>query len=515
MKLTRLAFIGGLAVLAAGFTSVHDEPLNTFPHRRHAKLFPTGCAGCHAGIPKDSPTDRFPTSEQCAQCHNGRDQKTVSWSAYTQPRTNLEFSHAEHACESGRDSTTVECQSCHRDKSGDDNRMAVTRASPGNCITCHAHKATAHLADEAKCATCHVPLTRAVSLTDSDVARFPKPASHRTADFVATHGARVAAGANCVTCHSRESCARCHPNSGRIATVAGLEADARIARLVKLVAPVYPTPASHRVANWWEAHGAPAKSNPQNCANCHVQSTCRSCHAGSKAPASIAVLAVAETGGPTGATVAKGSIHPANFANTHGTSARSGRLNCAGCHEQKFCARCHDGSSPMRGSIHPANFATTHGASAGSGRLNCAGCHEQKFCSDCHDGNSRRRFHASNYMSRHAADAYAAEKNCTSCHSTESFCRTCHLGNGVATQGAGKVAAHTGQPLWLLQHSQAARQGLEGCTTCHQQRDCLKCHSTLGWSVNPHGRDFDASRYSARNRQMCLTCHVGDPLKQP
>src|SRR5512146_645886 len=224
MKVPRLAMILGLAVLSVGFARLHDQPPGTFPHRRHAKLFPTGCAGCHAGIPTDSPTDRFPTSEQCAQCHNGRDQKTVSWSTYAQPRTNLEFSHAEHARESGHDSTTVECQSCHRDKSGDDNRMAVTRASPGNCITCHAHKATSHLADEARCSTCHVPLPRAVRLTDSDVAKLPKPASHRTADFIETHGERVAAGANCVTCHSRESCARCHPNSERIAKLAVLGA---------------------------------------------------------------------------------------------------------------------------------------------------------------------------------------------------------------------------------------------------------------------------------------------------
>lgn len=211
------------------------------------------------------------------------------------------------------------------------------------------------------------------------------------------------------------------------------------------------------------------------------------------------------------------------------------------CHAQQSCRSCHIGAlaSPVvaqlpdirqegRGSplirsiaagdssrvvrVHPPNFVSSHATTAGSGRLTCQRCHEQRFCSDCHDGSGRYRFHQVNYVSRHAADAYSRDRNCTSCHNTETFCRTCHLGNGIASRGGVRGTAHNGQPMWLLQHGQAARQGLEGCTSCHQQRDCLRCHSATGLHMNPHGPGFRASLMQTRNRQVCLVCHVSDPL---
>ena len=508
----RLSLILGLTVLSAGFARWYSDPAATFPHRRHARLFPTSCAGCHAGIATESKVDRFPSPQSCAQCHNGRDQKPVSWTGHVSRPTNLVFSHADHPRDAGGD-IKVDCQSCHRDQSGDENPMAVSRAVPSTCVSCHAHRAASHLADDSRCSTCHVPLTKAVGLSDSVVAALPKPPSHTRQDFISTHGAKLAATSSCATCHSRESCARCHPNGDRVAGVARLASDSRVAALVKLLAPVYPTPANHRAESWTLGHGSEAKRDAQSCANCHTQSSCRSCHTGSTGSDVIATLAVAEQGRASGVRLTRTAVHRTNFARTHGPTAAGARQTCAGCHVQKFCADCHSGRS-ARVPIHASNFVTTHGPSAGSGRMTCTECHAQKFCTDCHDGSSRRRFHASNYMTRHAADAYGGEKSCNSCHNAETFCRSCHIGNGIAGRGT-RVAAHNGQPLWLLQHAQAARQGLEGCTTCHQQRDCLRCHSDLGRRVNPHGSDFDANRYATRNRVMCFTCHLTDPLKQP
>ena len=74
---------------------------------------------------------------------------------------------------------------------------------------------------------------------------------------------------------------------------------------------------------------------------------------------------------------------------------------------------------------------------------------------------------------------------------------------------------HDAQPVWLLRHAQAARQGLESCTSCHSQKDCLQCHSQLGaFGINPHGPDFDAARVQKRNPLICFACHVSDPLKK-
>jgi hypothetical protein len=118
-----------------------------------------------------------------------------------------------------------------------------------------------------------------------------------------------------------------------------------------------------------------------------------------------------------------------------------------------------------------------------------------------------------NFGMRHAADAYRRETNCASCHNTEVFCRSCHAANGVGGRGNTVEAFHTGQPQWLLQHGGAARQSLTTCASCHRQRDCMQCHSTLGWGVNPHGPGFDAARLWKQAKPMCLRCHLSDPTK--
>ena len=83
-------------------------------------------------------------------------------------------------------------------------------------------------------------------------------------------------------------------------------------------------------------------------------------------------------------------------------------------------------------------------------------------------------------------------------------------GLGNPEVGASLVAPfHDSQALWILSHPQAARQDLESCVTCHQQNDCLRCHSaTSGLRVNPHGPDFDASSMGSRNQAMCALCHL-------
>jgi hypothetical protein len=122
-------------------------------------------------------------------------------------------------------------------------------------------------------------------------------------------------------------------------------------------------------------------------------------------------------------------------------------------------------------------------------------------------------FHAGNFLERHATDVFGAVTECQSCHDTETFCRACHARTGIAASSRMSAAFHTGQPLWVLSHGQAARMGMEACASCHRQNDCLQCHSAAGgWGVNPHGPGFDASRVAARNAATCRWCHLGDPL---
>jgi hypothetical protein len=166
--------------------------------------------------------------------------------------------------------------------------------------------------------------------------------------------------------------------------------------------------------------------------------------------------------------------------------------------------------------VHPAYFAENHGGAAAADQPRCASCHATTFCIDCHDASRTPVFHEANFIARHGVDAYARESDCAACHNTETFCRACHSGVGMRSAGRLDAAFHNAQPLWLLQHGQAARQGLESCTTCHVQTDCMQCHSrTRGWGVSPHGPDFDAEQMAKKNRIVCARCHFGDPLGNP
>jgi hypothetical protein len=118
-------------------------------------------------------------------------------------------------------------------------------------------------------------------------------------------------------------------------------------------------------------------------------------------------------------------------------------------------------------------------------------------------------------MLRHSSTAYGRRLECSNCHDAKAFCQDCHRQAGIATAGGGRLrtALHDAEPLWLLRHGAAARQGLESCTTCHTQRNCLQCHSEIGaFRINPHGPGFDARRAHAKNPVICFACHLADPL---
>jgi hypothetical protein len=371
--------------------------------------------------------------------------------------------------------------------------MQVTRAAPESCQGCHTHRATAHLADDNRCAVCHVPLTAAPAISVERVAALPKPPSHERGDFVSTHEPVTdLASASCAVCHARESCARCHVNAGSEPLIASLGRDERVARLVRGKTPVYPVPADHRSDDFTIAHGEAARANVARCATCHARPSCTTCHIGSLGTSVITRVPLAERGGASGVLLRlvpprrRATLLTATTADTTPAEPRAVR-------------------------VHDADFRLNHQAVAAATPASCAGCHEQRFCTDCHGGEGTRRFHPANFTQRHAADSYGRETQCASCHNTELFCRSCHRQTGLASRGRLDAAFHDAQPQWLLQHGRAARQGLQSCASCHVQRDCLTCHSTLGWGVNPHGPGFAAGRLAQRNAPQCLLCHLQVP----
>jgi hypothetical protein len=226
------------------------------------------------------------------------------------------------------------------------------------------------------------------------------------------------------------------------------------------------------------------------------------------------------------------SHEASSFAVTHGSSSAESPSNCSVCHDRTSCFTCHGGATHLPDAIlgiqlpgetgptgvqlslrdgpsfHEGNFATAHGASASAGQPDCTTCHSETSCMACHEGQRSPSFHPLNFLASHGPEAYGRVSDCGSCHNTEAFCRECHLGMGI--QGGVNAVApyHDNQGLWILSHPQAARQDLESCVSCHQQQDCLRCHSAgAGFRVSPHGPDFEGSSIADRNQGMCRLCH--------
>ncbi|HET8712360.1 MAG TPA: hypothetical protein VFM23_01605 [Gemmatimonadales bacterium] len=203
---------------------------------------------------------------------------------------------------------------------------------------------------------------------------------------------------------------------------------------------------------------------------------------------------------------------------------------CATCHAREFCYQCHAGSSPPRATTwlpadprstaiaaraapasHGANFADRHATEAAASTTRCAGCHVRTDCLDCHRpgaASGPAGYHPDGFLARHPAAAYARETSCSDCHNVGSFCTMCHERAGLTAANVLRAGYHDARRFFLAGHGQAARQGLESCASCHAERDCLTCHSSIGGRrFNPHGPGFNAERMRRKNFEVCTVCH--------
>jgi predicted CXXCH cytochrome family protein len=181
---------------------------------------------------------------------------------------------------------------------------------------------------------------------------------------------------------------------------------------------------------------------------------------------------------------------------------------CGFCHAQVVDFRLTASGAPR--SFHGDSFTLSHAAAASAGQPDCTNCHAENTCTQCHDGLGSPSFHPVNFLASHGPEAFGRVSDCTACHSTEVFCRECHLNVGFDQGGGLSASFHTDQGIGFFGHSLGARQDLESCVSCHQQTDCMRCHSArTGLNVNPHGPGFDASSLISLNKATCDLCHTG------
>ena len=466
-RLGPLWFALGLGVSLAG-QAVAQSPAGGFDHPKHAKLFPR-CETCHVGAAR-ADASIWPEVQSCESCHDGTIAKRVGWAPRTQPvESNLRFDHQVHR----RKADAPTCASCHQPSTS--GWMTTRRAIVGQCLSCH-QLPSEHLAvADTACATCHLTLAAATTLTEARIKHFGIPPNHQNAGFMVkgakghgtlargTGGAPVAA--SCATCHARDFCLSCHVNAPETPLIQALGSDHRSTAIkAELKAPV-----THKGSDFGRRHGEKVGSKAEQCSTCHTRESCVACHAATPAPA-VRSLPAFGPGRAVGAVVArkKPDTHTPDFGQQHAPLATAAERSCATCHVRPMCLQCHRPDPARAAGYHPAAF-----------------------------------------LSRHPSAAYARETSCADCHNPQQFCASCHAQAGMtANRPLGTGNYHDAKRFFLFGHGQAARQGLESCVSCHAERDCLTCHSSIGGRrFNPHGPGFDPNRLRRKNPQMCAACH--------
>jgi hypothetical protein len=470
-----------------------------FQHAKHAKLFPV-CSSCHAGV-TDARQPIWPEPAQCVACHDGVVEERIAWQPRTGPRAgSLRFAHDVHAraaaSKNPADSAlSRECAACHNERGAD--RMAVRHAVVGQCLDCHGVRVSHFDAPDTACAQCHVRLTDAPGFTTADIARFPKPSSHDGPEFSSGGHGRLArpasAGggiaASCATCHARNLCVSCHVDAPEVPEIQALAVDARVPEYVATLA----APSSHDSVAFLHTHGRDAQRPNATCATCHARASCTVCHVGSS-PNAVAKLATAGAGRAAGVRIVREPPpgHTREFmTDRHGADASNRPAMCETCHARATCLECH---RPV-GERFPVARQSSTSQAAAARRV---------------DGARRSGFHPAAFLTRHPSSAYSRDADCSDCHNRAQFCQACHQQSGlVANARLGRVGYHDVFRGFSLGHGQAARQNLESCVSCHAERDCTTCHSSVGggFRFSPHGPGFNPSRMREKNPSLCLACH--------
>lgn len=215
---------------------------------------------------------------------------------------------------------------------------------------------------------------------------------------------------------------------------------------------------------------------------------------------------------------------------------------CTTCHEAqggrlrtRFQGQLLQPTATTPSLEHGTDWLLRHRDTAGNDPSRCEGCHAQRECQACHDGRLRpRRIHPGDWLSAHAVAAKQDAQSCSSCHRQQSFCLSCHQRLGLGASGAAAAANHRGAthpsgavwttgPVGPRHHGTQARRNLVECVSCHQERDCVRCHardipgtsSPAGSRANPHPPGFAAncSAFWAANPRPCLVCHRPEGLE--
>lgn len=341
-------------------------------------LIPTEepCRMCHA-IERDKPDKKVGQGEaaaRCDACHVGFEAAAPTAVARVAiPAPNIKFNHKAHVAKS------IACSTCHGDLAADKVGLATRDQLPkmSLCLDCHDGR-TAPRA----CVTCHIADPGGMVKTVYDTGKLTPSGVLRGDDhdlnFRTSH--RFAAQndeAYCQSCHRKEFCVECHNG------------------VVK--------PMDFHANDYVTLHTIDARRNTPDCSTCHrLQTFCVGCHSRSGVVPDGKGGDYGSRDGSNGEFTgrfhpegwidydAAGPVtsdpNPARGADHHSFEAQRNIKQCAACHREDFCLRCHSRQPGSYGiSPHPNGWLGSRrckALAARAGRM-CLRCHIDAADIDC------------------------------------------------------------------------------------------------------------------------------------
>ena len=293
----------------------------------------------------------------------------------------IKFSHKTHA-------DVVECADCHTAVSESTTLTDMLLPKMETCGTCH------DVEDEKNCKMCHyedvlepliqkqpeLKFNHKFHLSEQKLVCETCHKGINDVDYAFQSPKVYPAMSDCYTCHNNETvatneCSTCHTST------------------VNLI------PETHRTADFMKNHKFASMAANANCAMCHDDNFCETCHAAttmldSKNTAKDFYTPYSPHKFTDNAKEQQLTrVHDLNYAYTHGIDAKGKTSECRTCHNtETFCVECHaskGGDFASEGFVPSShtqpNFVIIGGYGSGGGEHAVLAKRDIESCASCHD----------------------------------------------------------------------------------------------------------------------------------
>ncbi|HUH02261.1 MAG TPA: cytochrome c3 family protein [Kofleriaceae bacterium] len=343
-------------------------------------LIPTEevCASCHP-IDRDEPekhTEPGKPPARCDACHVGYDPATGMVARIKIPPPNLKFDHRAHV------SKGVACTTCHGDLQAEGVQLATREHLPKMrlCLQCHDGRQARQ-----QCSTCHLSTGGVIQTSFPEGQLTPSGAlrgARHDLNFRTSHRAAAESDpAYCASCHKKDFCVECHNGVTK-------PMDFHVGDYVTLhtIDARRNTPdcsSCHRLQTFCVGCHTRSGVTPDARTSEFLGVTSGDSTRRFHPPGWISL----ERGQPKTGDGARGVMH-------HSFQAQRNVRQCASCHREDFCTTCHSAQrafhisadrAPFTVNPHPngwRNSAKCRALAAKAGRM-CLRCHTEVSEAHC------------------------------------------------------------------------------------------------------------------------------------